>query len=143
MVSEGPLQTANEYAFYDPLPRRQYPLISATAWLAPKPNRRFINYWRNFLPFRSAVVSRWSPDTLLRPGEAHPSPLRTQGRSLLMAGARAEGTQSRKDVAMLEFLVSHRDEVTGFQESLCNDLRQLKLISQRTPIHEMTETLIY
>ena len=118
MVSEGPLQTANEYAFYDLLPRRQYPLISigasAAAWLAPKPNRRFINYWRNFLPFRSAVVSRWSPDTLLRPGEAHPSPLRTQGRSLLMAGARAEGTQSRiKDVAMLEFLVSHHDEVTG------------------------------
>ena len=77
------------------------------------------------MPFRSAVVSRWSPDTLLRPGEAHRRSARTQGRSLLMAGARAEGTLSRKDVAMLEFLVSHRDEVTGFQESLCNDLRQL------------------
>ena len=84
---------------------------SAAAWLAPKPNRRFINYRRNFLPFRSAVVSRWSPDTLLRGKRIHRRSARKAVRCRWRA--RAEGTESRKDVATLEFLVSHHDEITG------------------------------
>ena len=85
---------------------------SAAAWLAPKPNRRFINYRRNFLPFRSAVVSRWSPDTLLRHYGGSASIAALHARPFAVDGGRAEGTESRKDVAMLEFPVSHHDEVT-------------------------------
>ena len=99
MVSEGPLQTANEYAFYDPRLRRQYPLISIGRSVArAKTKPPLYKLLEELFAFQICGCFVLVAGHFTTAGGSA-SPLRTQGRSLLMAGARAEGTESRKDVA--------------------------------------------
>ena len=115
MVSEGPLQTANEYAFYDPRLRRQYPLISIGRSVArAKTKPPLYKLSEELFAFQicgcfALVDGHFT--TALRGKRIHRRSARKAVRCRWRA--RAEGTESRKDVATLEFLVSHHDEVTG------------------------------
>ena len=112
MVSEGPLQTVNEYAFYDPLPQRQYPLISIGRSVArAKTKPPLYKLLEELFAFQICgcfalvaghFTTAWGSASIAAP----------HARPFAVDGGRAEGTESRKDVATLEFLVSHHDEVT-------------------------------